>query len=295
LSEGAFRTVRQPAERPLPYPPFIPPVPPPPPCGTGDTPAPGPAALLLPRPGPGVFAWETEVTPGQGQWLTRCCFVFLGACPETLNIGAEAARCFEILIAWCNMRNCKPHSNMRRIATLWRQAVTPMSYTLGEAAKAVGFSKPTLSRAIKSGKLSARRLDDGSYSVDASELERWKDANGHRSRDMKRIRNPHWNTWNTPWNQCIAGWSWEASCPSAIRPARTRFSWTAHWGSEGPGGTGGAQGRPTSRAPGRPTTPSHRQTEGVLEPVVWIVASAGFLAFHSKLQRRHPHFSVGSP
>ena len=58
-----------------------------------------------------------------------------------------------------------------------------MSYTLGEAAKAVGFSKPTLSRAIKSGKLSARRLDDGSYSVDASELERWKDANGHRNRD----------------------------------------------------------------------------------------------------------------
>ncbi|MBY0136699.1 helix-turn-helix domain-containing protein [Paracoccus yeei] len=65
-----------------------------------------------------------------------------------------------------------------------------MSYTLGEAAKAVGFSKPTLSRAIKSGKLSARRLDDGSYSVDASELERWKDANGHRNRDVKRIATP---------------------------------------------------------------------------------------------------------
>lgn len=65
-----------------------------------------------------------------------------------------------------------------------------MSYTLGEAAKAVGFSKPTLSRAIKSGKLSARRLDDGSYSVDASELERWKDANGHRNRDATRIATP---------------------------------------------------------------------------------------------------------
>jgi len=62
-----------------------------------------------------------------------------------------------------------------------------MSYTLGEAAKVVGFSKPTLSRAIKNGKLSAKRLDDGSYSIDAAELERWKDANGHRNGAVKRI------------------------------------------------------------------------------------------------------------
>ena len=65
-----------------------------------------------------------------------------------------------------------------------------MSYTLGEAAKAVGFSKPTLSRAIKNGKLSASRLDDGSYSIDAAELERWKDANGHRNGAVKRIATP---------------------------------------------------------------------------------------------------------
>ena len=65
-----------------------------------------------------------------------------------------------------------------------------MSYTLGEAAKAVGFSKPTLSRAIKNGKLSAIRLDDGSYSIDAAELERWKDANGHRNGAVKRIATP---------------------------------------------------------------------------------------------------------
>lgn len=62
-----------------------------------------------------------------------------------------------------------------------------MSYTLGEAAKAAGFSKPTLSRAIKNGKLSAKRFDDGSYSIDPSELERWKDANGHRNAKEKRI------------------------------------------------------------------------------------------------------------
>lgn len=62
-----------------------------------------------------------------------------------------------------------------------------MSYTLGEAAKAVGFSKPTLSRAIKNGKLSAKKLEDGSYQIDASELERWKDGNGHRNGSVKRI------------------------------------------------------------------------------------------------------------
>lgn len=65
-----------------------------------------------------------------------------------------------------------------------------MSYTLGEAAKAAGFSKPTLSRAIKNGKISAKRLDDGSYSIDPAELERWKDANGHRNGSAKRIAIP---------------------------------------------------------------------------------------------------------
>lgn len=47
-----------------------------------------------------------------------------------------------------------------------------MSYTLGEAAKAVGKSKTTLHRAIKSGKISAHRVPNGSYSIDPSELHR---------------------------------------------------------------------------------------------------------------------------
>src|SRR6266481_1812855 len=47
-----------------------------------------------------------------------------------------------------------------------------MHYTLGEAAKRTGLSKPTIQRAIKSGKLSALRNDDGSYAIDPSELER---------------------------------------------------------------------------------------------------------------------------
>ena len=47
-----------------------------------------------------------------------------------------------------------------------------MSYTLGDAAKAVGKSKTTLHRAIKSGRISATKLEDGSYAIDPSELHR---------------------------------------------------------------------------------------------------------------------------
>lgn len=47
-----------------------------------------------------------------------------------------------------------------------------MSYTLGEAAKAIGKSKTTLHRAIKSGRISANKADDGSYAIDPAELHR---------------------------------------------------------------------------------------------------------------------------
>jgi excisionase family DNA binding protein len=46
------------------------------------------------------------------------------------------------------------------------------SYTVGQAARLTGKSKPTITRAIKSGALSATRNDDGSYSIDAAELSR---------------------------------------------------------------------------------------------------------------------------
>ena len=42
--------------------------------------------------------------------------------------------------------------------------------TLGQAAKEVGRSKTALTNAIRSGRLSASRLEDGSYSIDPSEL-----------------------------------------------------------------------------------------------------------------------------
>ena len=47
-----------------------------------------------------------------------------------------------------------------------------MSYTLGEAAKATGKSKATISRAIKKGRISAARGETGEYSIDPSELHR---------------------------------------------------------------------------------------------------------------------------
>jgi len=42
--------------------------------------------------------------------------------------------------------------------------------TLSQAAKVSGKSKSTLSRAIKMGRLSATRLDDGNFSIDPAEL-----------------------------------------------------------------------------------------------------------------------------
>lgn len=42
--------------------------------------------------------------------------------------------------------------------------------TLSQAAKASGKSKSTLSRAIKTGRLSATRLEDGNFSIDPAEL-----------------------------------------------------------------------------------------------------------------------------
>ena len=44
--------------------------------------------------------------------------------------------------------------------------------SLQQAAKAVGKSKPTLSRAIKGGRLSATRTATGAYEIDPAELAR---------------------------------------------------------------------------------------------------------------------------
>ena len=54
--------------------------------------------------------------------------------------------------------------------------------TLGEAARQCGASKGTISKAIKSGKLSATRNEDSSWSIDAAVLQRYVEANRHRFR-----------------------------------------------------------------------------------------------------------------
>jgi excisionase family DNA binding protein len=63
-------------------------------------------------------------------------------------------------------------------------------YTLGEAAKEVGVSKATISRAIKKGKLSAKKNDDNTYAIDPSELTRWFDSNGRVNGQSKRTATP---------------------------------------------------------------------------------------------------------
>lgn len=62
--------------------------------------------------------------------------------------------------------------------------------TAGQAAKRVGVSKPTISRAISEGRLSAMRRQDGSFGIDVSELLRWKEAYGHRHTPLEHSATP---------------------------------------------------------------------------------------------------------
>lgn len=48
-----------------------------------------------------------------------------------------------------------------------------MAFTLGQAAKRVGVSKPTLSKHIKNGRLSAKKLETGAFAIDDAELGRF--------------------------------------------------------------------------------------------------------------------------
>ena len=59
-----------------------------------------------------------------------------------------------------------------------------MAYTLGQAAKAADVSKTTIQRAIKGGRLSASRQDDGSYVIDPAELHRAFPRDGHADSEM---------------------------------------------------------------------------------------------------------------
>ena len=63
-----------------------------------------------------------------------------------------------------------------------------MFYTLGQAAKATGKSKPTLSRALQSGRMSGQKQPNGSYLIDPAELHRVfppVSSSGNATGDMK--------------------------------------------------------------------------------------------------------------
>lgn len=47
-----------------------------------------------------------------------------------------------------------------------------MKYTAGQAAKAVGVSKATITRALQNGKISGLKSDNGAWSIDPAELHR---------------------------------------------------------------------------------------------------------------------------
>ncbi len=73
-----------------------------------------------------------------------------------------------------------------------------MPYTLGQAAKATGLSKPTISEAIKNGKISARKNESGAFEIDPAELHRvyppLSTPNGRSERQPLQNLTPEPNT-----------------------------------------------------------------------------------------------------
>ena len=72
-----------------------------------------------------------------------------------------------------------------------------MKYTLGQAATASGKSKSTISKAIKSGKLSAQKQDDGSFAIDPAELNRVFPLENTETVSSERSRTPQETPENT--------------------------------------------------------------------------------------------------
>ena len=63
-----------------------------------------------------------------------------------------------------------------------------MELSLSQAAKLTGKSKSTINRAVKSGRLSATKHEDGSYSIDPSELNRVFPATISRNPDWVDVQ-----------------------------------------------------------------------------------------------------------
>lgn len=76
-----------------------------------------------------------------------------------------------------------------------------MSWSISQAAKETGLSKSTISRAIKAGRISALRQDDGAYLIEPAELFRvYPRGVAQPSPDgsYEAVRNPHEKVYATP-------------------------------------------------------------------------------------------------
>jgi len=62
-----------------------------------------------------------------------------------------------------------------------------MSYTLEQAARATGKTKPTIARDIQIGRLSATRGDDGGYVIDPAKLHRVYPMTGNVNGQTQRF------------------------------------------------------------------------------------------------------------
>ncbi|TGN42971.1 DNA-binding protein [Paracoccus liaowanqingii] len=76
-----------------------------------------------------------------------------------------------------------------------------MSWSISQAAKETGLSKSTISRAIKAGRVSALRQDDGAYLIEPAELFRVyprEVAQPSPDAHHEAVRNPHEEAYATP-------------------------------------------------------------------------------------------------
>jgi len=65
-----------------------------------------------------------------------------------------------------------------------------MKYTAGQAAKAVGVSKATITRALQNGKISGSKDDNGAWSIDPAELHRVFPPVAHEPTETPVMKQP---------------------------------------------------------------------------------------------------------
>lgn len=65
-----------------------------------------------------------------------------------------------------------------------------MKYTAGQAAKATGVSKATITRALHSGKISGTKDENGAWSIDPAELHRVFSPVAHEMHETQVMKQP---------------------------------------------------------------------------------------------------------